>query len=88
MTLEETIAALDGFTPTGEEHVDVARLDEIVDRLSGAEQIEAACKADKKEEAAKLGAELYGNNEMFKNAVDSAAQVWNVADVRGSIRTS
>lgn len=45
VTLEETIAALEGFTPTGEEHVDVARLDEIVDRLAGAEQIEGAIPA-------------------------------------------
>lgn len=43
--LEETIAALEGFTPTGEEHVDVARLDEIVDRLACAEQVEAAIPA-------------------------------------------
>ena len=47
----------------------------------GAEQIEAACKSDKKDDASKLGAELYGKNEVFKKAVDGAAQTWNVADV-------
>jgi hypothetical protein len=45
VTLAETIAALDGFVPTGEENVDVARLDEIVDRLVGPEQIKGATPA-------------------------------------------
>jgi hypothetical protein len=45
VTLEETIAALDSFVPTGEEHVDVERLDEIVGRLAGAEQIKGATPA-------------------------------------------
>jgi hypothetical protein len=45
VTLAETIAALDSFVPTGEEHVDVARLDEIVERLAGAEQIKGATPA-------------------------------------------
>jgi hypothetical protein len=45
VTLEETIAALDNFVPIGEEHVDVARLDEIVDRLVDTEQIKEAIPA-------------------------------------------
>jgi hypothetical protein len=45
MTLAETIASLDSFVPTGEEQVDVARLDEIVGGLAGAEQIKAAIPA-------------------------------------------
>ena len=45
MTLEETIAALDSFVPTGEEHEYVARLDEIVDPLVDTEQIKAATPA-------------------------------------------
>ena len=45
MTLEETIAALDGFVPAGEEYEYVARLDEIVDPLVDAERIKAATPA-------------------------------------------
>jgi hypothetical protein len=45
VTLEETIAALDSFVPSGEEYESVARLDEIVDPLVDPEQIKAATPA-------------------------------------------
>ena len=42
MTPGDTIAALDAFVPTGEEHEDVARLDALTDELITIEQVRAA----------------------------------------------
>jgi hypothetical protein len=49
--------------------------------LAGADAIDAACKDKKSDDASKLGADLYGKNEVFKKAVDGAAGTWKVSDV-------
>lgn len=48
--------------------------------VKAADEISAACKDDK-DKAQKLGEEWYGKNEVFKKAVDAAAETWKVSDV-------
>lgn len=43
--LQDTIAALDAYVPTGDEHEDVARLDALTDERETLEQVQAATPA-------------------------------------------